>query len=435
MAIDQSPTRLSPWSLAVQLLARWIEENVRADTLLEQLPSEWSGKERARCQHLFLGALRHKGRIDALLRGWLQQAPRARLRAILWVAGYELIEGGEDGHAARVGHHAVEQTKTLASGAEARLVNAVVRKLGEALASQAAPGKFPSADALGDYFSHPQWLVARWLAQYGAVATRQLLEWNQSPSPIYGRWRELTPVPAEMSAALRATRWPGMLEVVPGHWGEVEQAVKQGRLYVQDPSTLNAVDLVGLQPGEDFLDACASPGGKCLALADRRGEGEGRLVALDLPGMRQERLKANAAKARGGRIIVVAGDIADPEAASLIDAGLPLSYDAVLLDVPCSNTGVMRHRVDVRWRLRPDDISKHARQQLSLLRAAARRVKAGGRLVYSTCSLDREENEAVVEAFLKESSRRFVLEKTAHSLPWESGCDGAGAFLLSRRTY
>jgi 16S rRNA (cytosine967-C5)-methyltransferase len=434
MSLTDSVSRLTPWSLAVQLLARWIEENARADALLDSLPREVVGRERARCQHLFFGALRHKGRIEALLRGLIERAPRPRLTAILLVSGFELIEGGGDGHAARVVHHAVEQAKTLASNSEARLVNAVVRKLAAALSAQTTPGKFAAAESLADYFSHPAWLVSRWLAQYGAAATRQLLEWNQTPAPLYARWRgEGGPTEAEQ-AGLKATRWPGVYEITAGQWHVVEASVREGRLYVQDPSTLLAVDLVALGAGETFLDACAAPGGKMLAVADRSGTAAGRLVALDLSGARQDRLRENVAKARGCAIAVVAGDIADRSGRALAEAGAPSLYDAVLLDVPCSNTGVMRHRVDVRWRLRPDDIAKHARQQLFLLEAAAQRVGPAGRLVYSTCSLDREENEAVVEAFLAESGRGFRLAGRSVSLPWESGCDGAGAFLLTRQS-
>ncbi|WP_404422345.1 RsmB/NOP family class I SAM-dependent RNA methyltransferase [Nibricoccus sp. IMCC34717] len=435
MSLSDSVSRLTPWSLAVQLLARWIEENARADALLESLPREIVGRERARCQHLFFGALRHKGRVEALLRGLIERAPRPRLTAVLLVSGFELIEGGEDGHAARVVHHAVEQTKTLASASEARLVNAVVRKLAAALAQQTAPGKFATAETLSDYFSHPGWLVSRWLAQYGAAATRQLLEWNQTPAPFYGRWRgEAEPSDVERSG-LKPTRWPGMFEVAAGHWQAVEASVREGRLYIQDPSTLFAVELAVPGAGETFLDACAAPGGKTLAVADRCGVAAGKLVAMDLPGARQDRLRENVAKARGCSITVVAGDIADPAGRALEAAGVPTAYDSVLLDVPCSNTGVMRHRVDVRWRLRPDDIAKHARQQLSLLKAAARRVGPAGRLVYSTCSLDREENEAVIESFLADGGQGFRLTRQTVSLPWESGCDGAGAFLLTRQTH
>jgi 16S rRNA (cytosine967-C5)-methyltransferase len=113
--------------------------------------------------------------------------------------------------------------------------------------------------------------------------------------------------------------------------------------------------------------------------------------------------------------------------------GLPTEYTAVLLDAPCTNTGVMRHRVDVKWRLQAGDFRKHGSQQLALIHAAARLVAPGGRLVYSTCSVDAEENERVVtEFFASRAGGPFKLEQQVVSLPWDSGHDGAAAFLLRR---
>jgi len=117
----------------------------------------------------------------------------------------------------------------------------------------------------------------------------------------------------------------------------------------------------------------------------------------------------------------------------LEEHNLPTEFPAVLIDVPCSNTGVMSHRVDVRWRLQENDFHKHARQQLALLTAVAMRVAPGGRLVYSTCSLEPEENEHVVGLFLEKNSARFSVERTAASQPWVNGHDGASAILLRRK--
>ena len=112
---------------------------------------------------------------------------------------------------------------------------------------------------------------------------------------------------------------------------------------------------------------------------------------------------------------------------------LPESYDAVLLDAPCSNTGVMRHRIDVKWRLQDGDFARHAEQQLELLHAAARLVKSGGRLVYSTCSIDAVENEGVIKAFFdSRAGSPFKLERSIRAFPWIDGHDGTGAFLLMK---
>src|SRR5262249_26269984 len=150
--------------------------------------------------------------------------------------------------------------------------------------------------------------------------------------------------------------------------------------------------------GEQVLDLCAAPGGKALLIADAMRAG--RLVAVDLPGPRVNRLKENLSRAGEVDVALVQADALKNLAAVLKEHRLPTTYPAVLLDVPCSNTGVMRHRVDVKWRLQPGDFRKHPQQQLALLHAAARCVAAGGRLVYSTCSIDAEENEHVIQAFL-----------------------------------
>jgi 16S rRNA (cytosine967-C5)-methyltransferase len=121
------------------------------------------------------------------------------------------------------------------------------------------------------------------------------------------------------------------------------------------------------------------------------------------------------------------------DASTFEDKSLPSAYDAVMLDAPCSNTGVIQRRTDVKWRLQPNDIKKCAKLQLQLLHSAARFVKAGGRITYSTCSIEAAENQLVVDAFLaSKSGRLFKLEKAMASLPWETGHDGAGAFLLRR---
>jgi len=440
MINPEANTATTPWSAAVKLLTGWLENNERVDALLESLPRTMPGQDRGRCQSLLFGAVRNLGRIDAHLTQLVERPPRARLKAVLLVAGFELIEGGDEHHVARVVHHAVEQTKTLASPPEARLVNAVVRKLAIALAAETPPPKLATAEQLASYFSHPLWLVTRWLAQFGAPATRQLLEWNQHPSPVYARWRlrDRTPTPEEL-LWLTPTPWAGFYEVKQGHWPDVEALLAAGALYLQDPSTRLAVELLAPQPGETIFDACAAPGGKSVAIADAMRSSStgdassGRIVSMDLPGGRIDRLKENLARVTGVDVALVQGDVLVPARKLLEEHNLPTEFAAVLIDVPCSNTGVMSHRVDVRWRLQENDFYKHSRQQLALLTSVALRVAPGGRLVYSTCSLEPEENEHVVGLFLEKNGARFVLEKTSAAQPWVNGHDGASAFLLRRK--
>lgn len=424
---SSSPPLSLAWAAAARLVVRWLEQRERVDALLESLPRSLTRAERARVQHLFFGVVRHGARLEAHVAALVPRPPRARLRAVLLLAGFELIEGGTEGHVARVVHHAVEQAKSLASPSEARLVNAVVRKLAASLAAEAAPPRLASADVLAAYFSHPEWLVRRWLEAWGAAPTRSLLELHQRPAALYARWRDpASPAPAWLGSPVA----PGFFEVPSGHWNDLEPLLAAGRIYLQDPATALAVDLLAPRPGETLLDACAAPGGKCVLTADRMGRG--RLVCLDVPSPRLDRLKENLAKISGVDAALVPGDLLKGVGGALQEAGLPVEFAGVLLDVPCSNTGVMRHRVDVKWRLQEGDFAQHARQQLALLRAAARLVAPGGRLVYSTCSLDAQENERVVAEFLRDPPTSFTLENQVFARPWETGRDGAAAFLLRR---
>ena len=434
--------RPAGWPAAARLLARWLDQRERIDALLDTLPPSLAGTERARCQHLVFGVVRHFGRLDAALARLIAHPPRFSTRAVLFVAGFELIEAADspaaEGRVAKIVHHAVEQTKALASPAEARLVNAVVRKLATVLVSAAPSAKATPAE-LAEYFSHPEWLVRAWLTQFGAGGTRALLEWNQQPATVYARWRagadEAPP------AFLKPISWAGFFEVASGHWPEVEPLLKAGKLYLQDPGTRLAVELLAPQAGETVLDLCAAPGGKSLLIADTMKSHSdspgpaGRVVAMDLAGARIDRLKENLSRVSGVEVALVQADLLEGPLMALREHKLPESYAAVLLDVPCSNTGVMRHRADVKWRLQAGDFKKHPKQQLALLHAAARLVAPGGRLVYSTCSIDTEENERVItEFFNSRAGGPFKLEGSALSQPWVTGHDGAAAFRLRRQT-
>ena len=447
MPPNPAPIRSAAWNAAVQLLARWLDAGERIDALLETLPPVLSSADRARCQHLVLGVVRHYGRLESALERLIAHPPRFTTRAALCVAGFELIEStgeaAELGRVAKIVHHAVEQTKFLASPAEARLANAVIRKLVPALTAP-PPAKTAASAELAEYFSHPEWLVRGWLRQFGPDSTRALLEWNQQPAIVYARWRGGADEPRP--EFFKATPWDGFFEVASGHWAEVDPLLKAGKLYLQDPGTRLAVELLAPQPGEVVLDLCAAPGGKSLFIADTMksrstGSGQaGKLVAMDLPvevdkpGPRIERLKQNLARIVGVDVALVQADVAVNGPAMLREHQLPETYVAVLIDVPCSNTGVMRHRADVKWRLQEGDLKKHPRQQLTLLHAAAQMVAPGGRLVYSTCSLEAMENEKVIEEFfVSRAGEAFKLETTVKSQPWVTGHDGAGAFLLRRK--
>jgi 16S rRNA (cytosine967-C5)-methyltransferase len=422
-APEVSKPQPSGWVAAAGLVERWLARSERVDTLLEGLAAGLSPQERARAQQLFYGVVRWASRLEAALAGLMAHQPRTKVKAVLMIAGFELLEGGPD-LTAKVIHHAVERAKSVTSPKEARLVNAVARKMADRLTVSPAD--------LATEFAHPEWLVNRWTRQFGLETTRKLLEWNQQPAPVYARWRSDAPVPA----FLAPTQWAGFYEVKAGHWDEIRKLATEGALYLQDPSTRLCIGLLAPVAGESILDACAAPGGKSLFIADTMKTG--KVVALDEPAApgkpdpRLQRLKENLSRApHGVNVAMVEADLAKVNTVFYRNLSLPESYDAVLLDAPCSNTGVMRHRIDVKWRLQDGDFARHAQQQLSLLHAAARLVRPGGRLVYSTCSVDADENDGVIKAFLASRvGSRAKLVRSVQAYPWTDGHDGAGAFLF-----
>jgi 16S rRNA (cytosine967-C5)-methyltransferase len=191
--------------------------------------------------------------------------------------------------------------------------------------------------------------------------------------------------------------------------------------YVQDPSTLLAIRELNPRPGETSLDFCAAPGGKTTFIAQLL-RNEGRIVARDVADDRLKLVQENCTR--------LGVTCVDTRNATQFP---PLSsqFDRVLVDAPCSNTGVMRRRVDLRWRIRPEEIERLRKAQLDLLKQAAAQVKPGGTLVYSTCSLEPEENQELVKEFLA-GHAGYTLEYERALLPFADGVDGAFVARLKR---
>ena len=412
------------WDAAVLLVEAYVSAKLKADQVLDLLPKDFIGQRRASCQSLFLGALRHGHRSRAAYRPFLRKSPRPIAEALLLVAGFEFATEPAARHP-KIVHFAVERSKHLLRPHERGFLNAILRKLPAALA------KFDAVSDPAAYHSHPEWLVAHWMKSFGPQATRALLEWNQR---IPGQHLRIYEKPDDLPAFLLPTNWDGFYRIArSANWQQdIAPLLQSGNAYVKDPSTRLAPALLSPEAGMDVLDLCAAPGGKSFDLAHHM-RFSGRIVAVDLPGKRMARLEENLGKLsdRGLAVDLVEHDLLALDPGLLRERSLPAGYDAVMLDAPCSNTGVIQRRTDVKWRLEPGDIGKCARLQSALLRAAARFVKPGGRLVYSTCSVEAEENRNLVEAFLRSpAGAAFREEDATVSRPWETGHDGAGAFLL-----
>lgn len=423
---SRSQKPATAWTAAVQLTEAYLRGRQKADQLLDGLPEDFTGKRRASCQSLFLGALRHGHRTQTALKGLVRKKTKPAVEAIFLVTGFEILDAGSELHP-KIVHHAVEQSKSLTNRFEQGFLNAVLRKLPGALAAISVDGD------LAAYYSHPAWLVDHWKKEY-PEHYRELLAWNQQRPPTY---LKSYATDETLPDTLAPTEWPNFYRITESvSWKEdLLPLLNRGNAYIKDPSTRLAPALLAPKSGERVLDLCAAPGGKAFDLAHAM-KLEGRIVAVDLPGSRIERLRQNLDTVRSESLQcdIVEADLLELESGHFESQKLPTEYEAMMLDAPCSNTGVIQRRTDVKWRLEPKDIKECALLQLKLLQKAAAFVAESGRLVYSTCSIEKAENQDVVDAFLdSESGRAFELLEACVSLPWESGHDGAGAFLLRRR--
>lgn len=317
-------------------------------------------------------------------------------------------------------HAAVNET-VAAAGRAKSLVNAILRRASrDRTAILSGTKDLP----LWIRVSHPEWLVKRWEAAFGKERTAALCDWNQQPAEVFVRVNRLHPDAESFAARMKGYEVGGSGFFRCAQLPREELAA--GVCYAQDPSTALAPRLLDPQPGETVLDACAAPGGKTAMLAESMRK-LGRLVACDVSPSRLRRLEENLNRLQVTNAEVVRHDLLNSKSPPWGD----LQFDKILLDVPCSNTGVMRRRVDVRWRLQEGDVKKLAKAQADLLLRCAEFLKPGGTLVYSTCSIDAEENRGVVDLALKPGSGLVLLEEK-FSFPPASGMDGAYAGKLAR---
>jgi 16S rRNA (cytosine967-C5)-methyltransferase len=323
-------------------------------------------------------------------------------------------------------HETVELAKHNGFGAQAGFVNAVLRGyLREFDATRQLLAELKTTQpALG--CSHPEWLIARWQTRWGREKTARLMEWNNTPPKTFARVNTLKADPGKLLEQWRGENveydfvrrdWleENLMFELKSHSALAQlPSFQQGLFYVQDPSTLLAARELDPQPGETLLDLCAAPGGKATYLAQLI-RNDGRLLAYDTSPERLKWVEENCA-----RLGVTCVQTALPSTCNL----QPATFDRILVDAPCSNTGVMRRRVDLRWRICPEEIERLQAGQLELLERAASLLKPGGTLVYSTCSLEPEENHLAVGHFLRRHAR-FKLERERELLPFVDEVDGA----------
>jgi len=374
-------------------------------------------RDRALATQLAMGTVRHRRTLRLLLSHLRRGSGRERdiqpeLREILELGAFQLLFLDRVPAYAAV-NEAAEQARQVGGGKTAGFVNGMLRGLKRLIAGRDPEGH-PARDALphpdggvvrlkaavlpdpqesvasflGAAYSYPDWLVARWLGSFGDKA-EAICRWQNRRPHILARVNaSKAPPPADLPAGPR----PGTVDVSGLAPAALETLLAAGTLTVQDPSAMEPVLALAPVPGETVLDLCASPGTKTTQIAESLA-GKGRVVACDRT---EEKLRpireAMAVRGVTGVTTCLATDVA----ATVPEGG----FDAALVDAPCSNTGVLARRVEARWRLRPEDLQELPRVQLELVSRAAALVRPGGRLVYSTCSIQEEENGCVVAEFL-----------------------------------
>jgi 16S rRNA (cytosine967-C5)-methyltransferase len=399
---------------------------------------------------LVLGIVRRRATLDTILKGFVTR-PREKVEAGLWrlmqLGVYQLVL-----LTSIPAHAAINETVSLADQIGKSqwkgFLNGVLRGVSREVTGEWADGPredtVPMAEPRADdasensicyrrfrsllfpnperdftayvaaAFSFPDWLINRWRARHGDDETLALANWFNTPGTPHLR---VNPLRTSRDELLRefttagvdsqAGRLPGSIRLARSLRIDELPGFNQGHFSVQDESAQAAALLLAPQPGERILDLCAAPGGKSTHLAELLG-GSGEVVACDVHEKRLELVAQSAARLGLANVVT---RLVDPAG-----GGLPEGpFDAALVDVPCSNTGVLAKRPDVRWRITPTDLDELPALQLRLLSDAARLVRPGGRIVYSTCSVEPEENANVVRAAVaQERGLRLVREELHH---------------------
>lgn len=412
--------------LALEVLTRVEEQQAYAGLLLDAklTRSHLSQQDRALATELSYGVLRWQGRLDYLLavvtdRPWERVDPM--LRRLLRLGAYQLL------FLTRIpAYAAVNETVALTQhvmrsqlklGAKA-FVNAILRRLLERHATIRFPD--PSSDpvgALAARWSHPPWLVARWLTRLGAEEAEAFLRGNNDApalSVVVNRLKSRPEEVKERLARIACSVTPGQFIPDAFHLTDGAEALRDpafadGWYFPMDEAAALPVLLLDPQPGEVVLDACAGGGGKTALLSGQLA-GTGRVIALDPSARAHRRLREARARLGLDRVSPIR---ADARQASRLFA---CSVDRALVDAPCSGLGTLRRHPERKWQQQESGLTTLARLQLELLHGVAPVLRPGGVLVYSTCSLEPEETDAVVETFLRDFPE-FTVVHTSAGLP------------------
>ncbi|MEP6764801.1 MAG: 16S rRNA (cytosine(967)-C(5))-methyltransferase RsmB [Gemmatimonadaceae bacterium] len=398
-------------------------------------------RDRRWIQELVWGMLRVRGWLDAVLalriRGGLARLD-ADVTDLLRLGAYQLLYMGSVPPYAAIGQ-TVELTKRRHGIGASKLANAVLRRVDRERDALEPPVPSDPIEALAQRYSHPRWMVARWLGRWSEADVIKLMIANNAEAPIivrpYGVVSEQLEAMLE-GAGVTVTEIPlvpDSLQLGAGVALTELGAFKQGLFFVQDPGATLVARYAAVPVGAIVADLCAAPGGKALEMS-RTAK---MVIAGDRQTIRVDRMLVGIGRVDATNVHVVVADATAPSIQPV---------DVVLVDVPCTGTGTFRRHPDARWRLKISDLAVMGATQRAILRSAAKVVKPGGLLVYSTCSLEPEENDQPIEAFLA-ANEDFTLEPPPSAavateflsagclrvLPQQHGVDGAFAARLRRR--
>jgi 16S rRNA (cytosine967-C5)-methyltransferase len=435
-----------PREIAVNILLESERDKSFVDEPLNAALNQFDLKtvDRHLIQELVLGVTRWQLTLDWLIGRKTQERPQhAVVQYVLRMGLYQMFWLDRIPDYAIV-NEMVQIARNLGCARQSGFINAVLRGYG-----RERPATVELLDQsrtkqphLG--FSHPQWLVNRWQRHWGEDAASQLMAWNNGPSSTFARVNTLRTNTVDLLETWsregvkylpREWDWTGrdlVYELLEHPPLEGLPSFQNGSFYIQDPSTLCSVSLLNPQPDETILDACAAPGGKTTLIAQYI-QNRGRIIAEDIVPDRLSQLGDNCRKMGVTCVhqVLVEDLSAMPAITGTNEAVGTSAFDRILLDVPCSNTGVYRRRVDARWRLRPEGIERFVLMQRNIIQSSSARLRPGGVLVYSTCSLEPEENHELISQFVS-AHPHFTLEQERQLLPFRDNVDGAFVARLRR---
>jgi 16S rRNA (cytosine967-C5)-methyltransferase len=459
MPISQART------IAFDLLLRVAKQNAYADDVLRaELDGSVKTEDAGLATELAFGVLRWQRLLDFVIDRHLKKPASTidiEVRLALRMGVYQLMFLDRvPAHAAV--HESVELVKRARKRSAATFVNAILRKA----AKEPLPGKSPAdavvqllssdlplADRIAIPYSHPTWMIERWLRIYGEARTRSLVQANNRVPALSGylfeprRCEEATLSLQRSGCRIQPGRLLRDAWVLEGGNPAASEAVRSGWVVIQDEASQAVACLVAGDPGNFVLDVCAAPGGKTLLLARAVGA-QGHVVAADLHEHRARAMRERFERAgvRNVETLVLDGEQPLP---------FKRAFERILVDVPCSGTGTLARHPEIRWKLRAEDLRDLHDRQARLLGNSLSHLAPGGRLVYSTCSLEPEENEFIVsevlgalgdtfqvtnpakiiESFLQKSVRVDSVVCTDgffRTFPPEHGTDGFFAAVIER---